>query len=793
MGEPTLFKKGNLIEHVGSEPKSILDEIRPIDYIMDWIKSRIGKPGNSVADRVLIIQSSTGSGKSTIIPPEFYHRFFSIDNRNIVCTQPRVLTSIEIPKTIIPFHTREMLDKSGFQNRTPLILGDNIGFQNGMIVKKPTRGIIYMTIGVLQQQLAVMTPEDFISKYSLIVIDEVHERSIGTDMTLFLMKKLISEHFKNKNCPFLLITSATFNPEKFAKYMLFHRDFHQPVGEKIGEKYSRNIVKVSGFTFPIEDKWATYDADNYIQEIINHVINIHKTNSDDFMDPKTVIQNLNSDKLLLEEDAINDIVKKQKFRDILVFVSGEGDAKKIIKKIELINNTDSYFKSYPVILIKLMRVDVNTRSENYQSITIPYEKLGVSIKEDDKLSIKHPVRRVIISTNVAETGITIESLKYVIDSGYLFSTEYNPAYRCNMLILRPVTKGMAKQRRGRVGRKAPGIVYPIYTKDTFDNLQEDQYPDIIREDICLDIMRLIVISCNDGRIQSESLKSLIDDKDFIQTISEAEIDLYKIDLLDLPSADSMADALDRLFILGAINSNCTPTMFGIIMSRFRFIKPESIKMIMSGYSWGVSILDLITIAAFTSFPKRMIFVEDVPKYFGNIHWSRRELMYSCDFIKMLLIWNDYILNIQNKDFEQWCSEMSIVSKQFIEIIDIREEIIQTIASIGFNPYQNHEKSLNTVLNTNEYIINLKQCIYEGYKQNIAKWDGTSYQTNIGRISIHPDRLYLSNNNEIQNYKTPNPRYLMYNNLSLKRDSKTNMYLGEVEYISVIDGYISISN
>ncbi|PJA92691.1 MAG: hypothetical protein CO133_01835 [Candidatus Komeilibacteria bacterium CG_4_9_14_3_um_filter_37_5] len=153
-------------------------------------------------------------------------------------------------------------------------MGENIGFQNSVIAKKPNRGIIYMTVGTLQQQLNIMDDESFMRKYSLIVIDEAHERSIGTDFTLYMMKKFINRNYKNADCPFLLITSATFNTKKFADYLLDHLKT---------ERY-KNIINVGGFTYPITETWPEYDSDNYIQDAVSKAIQIHKENPEDYIE-----------------------------------------------------------------------------------------------------------------------------------------------------------------------------------------------------------------------------------------------------------------------------------------------------------------------------------------------------------------------------------------------------------------------------------------------------------------------------------------------------------------------------
>jgi len=758
----------------------------------------------------MILKSSTGSGKSTVIPPEFYHRFFNdTKRRNIACTQPRVLTSIEIPKTILPFHSREFLNSIGKNSRTPLEMGENIGFQNSVIAKKPNRGIIYMTVGTLQQQLNIMDDESFMRKYSLIVIDEAHERSIGTDFTLYMMKKFINRNYKNADCPFLLITSATFNTKKFADYLLDHLKT---------ERY-KNIINVGGFTYPITETWPEYDSDNYIQDAVSKAIQIHKENPEDYMPAAEVLAahgNSLREKhstLKTQEDSVDDIKKQQIFRDILIFISGEGDARKIIQKLNEQNSRDPDLRKNPIVPIKLMGTDVNLKTDNYKNITKPLSKIGVEIREGKKVSIKHPVRRVIVATNVAETGITIETLKYVIDTGFLKSSEFNPVYQLGMLITQPVTQGMYTQRRGRSGRKAPGYAFPLYTKSTFDKLQVDQYPDIIRDDICLDILSLIVRETDpNGRYNNEPLSKLFNDPEYMKKIAATSLDLYKLDLLDPPSADSLHSSVDRLYKLGAINRACSPTRTGFIINKFRMMSPESIKMILAGFSWDVSIIDLITIAAFVR-------INDKPGFFirarqpsdpspfeqaindGKFEFpwflpnsDRTKLMLSCDFIWGLLIWYNFNKLEAGQSLRGWCEDVGISFTALNDMIESRDDILQMMSSVGLNPYHQFKKSFNYIesFQLHDWICSVKQCIYEGYKTNIAIWDFNNhvYKTRLGRLEFNADRPWLSSGVDLYNSRIPNPKYICYSGVSLRQDPRTNTYTTEVKLISVLDGYIS---
>lgn len=807
-GQPTLYIAGKLVQQPGDPD---ISHLKPINYILEWVEQHLYSV-STMADRVLILRSSTGSGKSTVIPPELYYKFFDkLGKRNICCTQPRVLTSIEIPKTIIPFHSGSAV-KAG---RTALKMGDNIGFQNGVISKRPTRGIIFMTIGVLQQQLNIMTLEEFTNRYSVIIIDEAHERSVGTDLTLFMLKSHITNLVKagNKKCPFLIVMSATFDPFKFQSYF-------QDAGKQIIK-----IIIVEGLSSTICDSALEYDTTNYIQAAVDKVVWVHETHLDDvlpvaelrkFLDKKERDVCFGDDeklmKALLVDDAVTARVQEQSFRDILVFVAGEGDANKIIKKISKLNSNMEIFRKYPVVPIKLMGIDVETKSQNYIDITRNLSKQRVLVRDQKMV----PTRRIIVASNVAETGITIDTLRHVIDTGYHKSLEYDPIYRASLLVTRPVTLGMYVQRRGRVGRKAPGYSYTLYTRATIQRLQVDQFPNIIREDIALDVLSLLIRQCDpEGTFNSVPLVFLTKDKSYWDKINSVSTDVTNFDLLDQPSMDSLHTSLDRLYTLGAIDSNVRPTPKGFIMSKFRFVSLESVAMILAGYSWKAPIEDLITIAAFLSIKSdigsdRNTEPNEQLRAFERIRPAKMDLMASCDFITVLLAWRAYQeqcvllldsttstksdLDIKKmpETVREWCEKMGLNHSFFEGITQNREDIIDSMASIGLNPFEFNEKALavQTQLSIHDWIRMIKQCLFEGYKSNIASWNTQKacYETRFGNICIAIDRSYLMSAVDLIRYGVQNPKFILYDIVRFRQNPK-NEYPPELRYVSVLDGFV----
>jgi HrpA-like RNA helicase len=803
MPEPTLLIKGNLVATEWSPPQAELDQHRPIDYIMDFFAERLPSKykGSSIvasspADRILILESYTGSGKSTLLPPEFYHRFSETTRKNIGCTQPRVLTSVEIPKTILPFHTSEYLSTHGFKDRKELKMGDNIGYQTKVISKKPMRGIIYMTVGILPRQLHIMTEEDFMSKYSIIFLDEAHERSVGNDMALCAMKKFIQKHYKNPQCPFFVVMSATFNTKKFCDYLL--SDVEAP-------KRYKNIIKVKGLTFPIKQHFIDYDSQNYVQSAIDKVVEIHQR-QEDFADYH---------------------------RDILIFVPGISDVRKIKKGVHELNSRHPFFQKYPIIPLELSSEVVANQTSDYKNaVSKQIEELNVEVYQEKKVSIKKPLRRVIIGTNVAETGITIATLKYVVDTGYHKSNEFNPNFAVELLITKPISLGMYKQRIGRVGRTAPGESYALYTQGIVDKLLVEQFPDIIKDDITLDLLGLII---KDMDIETPNLKTCFVREEsgeltgFEKQIRAHDINIYNFDVLDLPSADGLHYAMEKLYILGAIDKNSIPTATGFLLNKFRSISVESARMILSGYAWKVSIVDLINIAAFLQYGQvfradseenwvkavelGMYTLFDFEKDFPDYSYNKTNLFVMDDFLAFNLIFREFQKQLTNikvhkftsgsktskitilEEINNWCDKYGLSFAGLSKIIDTREEIIGSLAMMGLNPYAWNEHSLDNISPSLEdksnYVKSIKMCIFEGYKMNIAVWNNHEkrYISRKSHLPLNITSNYISRRSDMIKYGDDNPKYIIYDRIMYLPNPKSNMYEANIENISVLDGYV----
>lgn len=776
MGLPTLLKENVIVPHMG-ETKEEISNITGIDFLMKWFETRINNMNkyNTISDRIVILKSATGSGKSTVFPTEFYFRFNRTFKKNILVTQPRILTAISIPKTIADEPSNKKENRS---DNNGIELYKNIGYQTKEYIRKPLeKGILFCTIGVLLQFLKNMPLDILFKKYGCFILDEAHERSTNLDLIFYYFKEIYNTN-KLEECPFLIVTSATMDIQKYAKYYK-----------------TKTIFEITGTSYPIETNYLKYNSSEIYNSVIDTIKEIHLNNTKD---------------------------EKNK-SDIIIFVPSLSYISKIKKKV-LELNKELKDKVYPIGL----------ESEGYKSSNQDYIDL---LNDLDNLLIENqkPTRKIIIATNIAETGITIESLKYCIDTGLVNQMEYNPIYNCYSLIIKPVTKSMALQRKGRVGRKHPGIFYPIYTKNIFEYMQDIQYPEIHTEDLSKIILNIINIK------YKEEIFKYIDSNDLFENLLKKKnkynnikflknINIYNLDLLDNPSHISINNALSKLYTFGLIFGNGYPTQLGLLINKIRNVSIENAIMILSGFQNNCNILDLITIAAYNSMQKNKLILKNFKSFNSqfemdktlknidlyNYNKLKTRLFISCEFIDFLLFFYKFqqIIEIYKNDVKKiknFCFENKVNYIGLMQLIEIRDEILKDlIFNMNINPMINSHINLYTLLNSYnkndnlfiesiEEIIKIKKCIYEGFKLNIAIYNQEKnkyYIKNTNKELILDS--YLVKNlplfNSGKNFETKKPNVILFDSLIIKKNSENNNYEFTVgNSISILSGYINIDN
>jgi HrpA-like RNA helicase len=835
---PTLLRTGYIKPNpnlkLSKSAITCIKNQRGIDYIMNFIGDRIPIiPGGvakisarSIGDKVIVLKSDTGSGKSTVMPPFLYEKFQERTRKNIAVTQPRILTAIDIAEGLPEYYSFLKMD-------------DNLGYSTGDYKRVPLNpGVIFMTIGILLAQLKIMDDEAFMRKYSFILIDEVHERDLNVDTSLFMLKKFLATNYKDPLCPVIILMSATFKPSVFMNY------YNCP---------PENYIQVVGATFPIEKNFLKYDTTNFIKYTIDKAEEIHISN-------------------------IADIEENSEYRDIIIFVSGAAYARTVLEKLHLFNakvlsnpfsNVLQYLddkkkeeklggvsddKRYYIAPIDLNSKTFYASGAEYQNMFSNIANISIpiyNITNNGDIDVKSinrwvkPSRRIIVATPIAETGVTIETLRYCIDTGLYTSVNFNPDFAIKSIISKDITQGMSTQRKGRVGRKSPGKWYPCYTEDAFNAMEVDQFARILTDDITTELIGIFIKETETSIIENmatdRSNKFIYDNNLFVTNYMTdnsyyhlnqlKSLNVSAIDFLESPSANSLVYSTEKLYGLGFIDSQYNPTTLGVYANKIRKISMESRRMILAGYSHGANILDLITIVSFIEV-ERMNFMNTYkykpininPKKFTDKEYEfYYKVVIGDEFVEYLFIWEmysemldtmmkqtkanaskgkPYIFDISN--VEQWCMDNKLKYAGLNKIAMTRDSIIESFISMGIDPYWNGlgvEKGTYSLLkmfrtNIEECVAEvkkIKKCVLDGFRFNLLVWDNTSkkYILQHRNIPVHIRSPVLSRMGD--DAVQTNANFVISSNIML-RQCQNNKDMFQFEHsgsISILDAYLDI--
>ncbi|SCU99557.1 LANO_0F02278g1_1 [Lachancea nothofagi CBS 11611] len=444
-------------------------------------------------NQIMVFVGETGSGKTTQIPQfVLFDEMPHLQNTQVACTQPRRVAAMSVAQRV----AEEMDVKLGEE------VGYSIRFEN----KTSNKTILkYMTDGMLLRE--AMEDHD-LSRYSCIVLDEAHERTLATDILMGLLKQVVARRPDLK----IIIMSATLDAEKFQKYFM-----------------DAPLLAVPGRTFPVELYYTPEFQRDYLDSAIRTVLQIHAT----------------------EEPG-----------DILLFLTGEEEIEDAVRKISL-------------------EGDQLMREQNCGPISV-YPLYG-SLPPHQQQRIFEPApepvngragRKVVVSTNIAETSLTIDGIVYVVDPGFSKQKVYNPRIRVESLLVSPISKASAQQRAGRAGRTRPGKCFRLYTEEAFKReLIEQSYPEILRSNLSSTVLELKKLGVDD---------------------------LVHFDFMDPPAPETMMRALEELNYLACLDDDGNLTPLGRLASNFP-LDPMLAVMLIGSAEFHCS-EEMLTIVAMLSVP-----------------------------------------------------------------------------------------------------------------------------------------------------------------------------------------------
>lgn len=321
---------------------------------------------------------------------------------------------------------------------------------------------------------------------------------------------LLKEVLRNRPDLKLVVMSATLEAEKFQAYFNV-----------------APLMKVPGRLHPVEIFYTQDPERDYLEAAIRTVVQIHTCETPG---------------------------------DILVFLTGEEEiedaCKKITKEIQNLGDQVGPVKAVPLY----STLPPAMQQKIFESAPPPLKEGGP------------PGRKVVVSTNIAETSLTIDGIVYVIDPGFAKQKVYNPRIRVESLLVSPISKASAHQRSGRAGRTQPGKCFRLYTEKSFHNdLQAQTYPEILRSNLANVVLNLKKLGIDD---------------------------LVHFDFMDPPAPETLMRALETLNYLGALDDDGNLTKLGELMSEFP-LDPQMSKMLVVSPEFNCS-NEILSITAMLS-------------------------------------------------------------------------------------------------------------------------------------------------------------------------------------------------
>lgn len=556
---------------------------------------------NAIRDnQVVIIAGETGSGKTTQIPKMCLE--LGLGEKGLIGhTQPRRLAARSVAERIAEELGQKIGETVGYQVRFTSEVGEH-------------SAIKLMTDGIL---LAEIQNDKLLRRYSTLIIDEAHERSLNIDFILGYLKRILPQRPDLK----VIITSATIDPERFARHFSPSyvpgqgivdenlSDEEREIAEAILPDDAPPIIEVSGRTYPVEIRYRPLEGDEL------------------YLDDEEVAEDRDPTDAIL--DAVKELSKEAP-GDILIFFSGEREIRDAKDAIE-------------AMVLKSPRL-------NYEVLPL-YARL--SLAEQHRVFSPGSRPRIVLATNVAETSLTVPGIKYVIDTGTARISRYSARTKVQRLPIERISQASANQRSGRCGRVSDGIAIRLYSEEDFNSRPEFTDPEILRTNLAAVILQMIAI----GVVREPG-------------------DISRFPFVQPPASRAINDGVNLLRELGALtertrrkgrggNNSATLTAIGRAMAAFP-VDPRLARMIIEGGRRGCAKEMMVLAAALTIQDPRER-PADVRAEADAVH--ARFVDDTSDFSSFLLLW-DYINEQQAALSSSQLRKMC--HREYINYLRIRE-------------------------------------------------------------------------------------------------------------------------
>ncbi|EPY24577.1 pre-mRNA-splicing factor ATP-dependent RNA helicase DHX15/PRP43 [Angomonas deanei] len=543
--------------------------------------------------------------------------------------------------------------------------GYNVRFQSK---QSPATRVLFLTDGMLVREFAF---DRDLSKYSCVIVDEVHERSVDTDVVLGLLKQLLERRPTFR----LVVMSATLDIGKLQQFFP-----------------SAPLLQISGRRFKVEVLYMPTPVPSSVEAAVACVTQIHQ---------------------------------KQPAGDVLCFLTGEFEIETAVK------NTKAQ-------LADALLEDGEENSTNENAATVEGKPQQVVVLplyanlpliDQEKIFKTYPphVRKIVFSTNLAETSVTIDGVVYVVDSGYHKHSLFSAEGRVDYLLPAVISKASAEQRKGRAGRTREGKCYRLYTKEEFKEFPEQTHPEILRCNIVNVLLMLLTVGVTNP---------------------------CHFPFIDFPSDESLEEAFYDLVQFGAVDGNLELTDLGRQLSQLP-LDVSLAKMILKA-SKNNCAGDAIVLAAMLEAGN--IFLRPSAQRGGGGGASRHEQFVSVegDHFALIKAFHAYQENRQNGT--QYCWENYLRHQSLVQASQIYYQLLNHMGRLNLPNTATYRPDTGTMDTTA-----IKKSLIEGFFMQVA-----FYSVERGcYITVRDGKPIKPHHHSIIHKLHPPPPWVLYDRLQMQ--------------------------
>ncbi|XP_064419625.1 pre-mRNA-splicing factor ATP-dependent RNA helicase DHX15 isoform X3 [Latimeria chalumnae] len=312
-------------------------------------------------------------------------------------------------------------------------------------------------------------------------------------------------------------------------------------------------------------------------------------------------------------------------------------------------------------------------------------------------------QEVVVSTNIAETSLTIDGVVFVIDPGFAKQKVYNPRIRVESLLVTAISKASAQQRAGRAGRTRPGKCFRLYTEKAYKTeMQDNTYPEILRSNL--------------GSVVLQLKKLGIDD-------------LVHFDFMDPPAPETLMRALELLNYLAALNDDGDLTGLGSMMAEFP-LDPQLAKMVIASCEYNCS-NEILSITAMLSVPQCFVRPTDAKKAADEA--KMRFAHIDGDHLTLLNVYHAFK---QNHESVQWCYDNFINYRSLMSADNVRQQLSRIMDRFNL-------PRRSTDFTSRDYYINIRKALVTGYFMQVAHLERTGHYLTVKDnqvVQLHPSTV-----------------------------------------------------